>query len=175
MILGISGKKQSGKDLAYQIINSELIGKKATRRYAFADEVKRLSSKYFGYTEPEKEKYRFVLQGVGQMFRDEVDRLFWVNRVVQQIKIDVEEFSSRGVELVAVITDVRYRNEAEEIIAQGGKLLRIERPLLTTNPVDTHPSEIDLDEYHFTNIVVNDKDKKHYIRKIREVCQRELL
>jgi hypothetical protein len=45
----------------------------------------------------------------------------------------------------AVITDVRYRNEAEAVQKAGGILVRIVRPGLTST--DTHSSETELLDY----------------------------
>lgn len=174
MIIGLSGKKKSGKDFAYQIINSEMMSRTntATRRYAFADEVKRVAAEYFGYKEKDKDDLRFVLQGVGQMMREEVDKNYWVKQTIEKIHRDTEEFTNRGVELISVITDVRYRNEADMITALDGQLIRIERPI---NPdTDNHPSEVDLDDYEFKHVIVNDKDKADYIRKVK-TCLKGLL
>ena len=166
-VIGVSGRKQSGKDLAYQIINSVLVSPKvAVKRYAFADAVKQLAATYFGYpnTESEKERFRFVLQGIGQMMRDEIDRDFWVARVMEQIAQANVDFTAKGISHVAVVTDIRYTNEVIAVSAVG-TILRIERPSLPQT--DLHPSETELDNYTFENLIVNDGDKRQYINKVK--------
>lgn len=167
-VIGISGKKQSGKDLAFQIMNSVLTAPKvAVRRYAFADAVKRLASTYFGYptNEAEKERFRFVLQGIGQMMRDEVSENYWIEQVMQKIAEANVDFTARGISHIAIITDLRYQNEYDAVSAIG-TVLRIERPSLPRT--DTHPSETELDDYTFQHIILNNGDKKEYIEKVKE-------
>lgn len=170
-ILGLSGKKRSGKDTFYQILNSMLMAPKVgVRRYAFADAVKEHAQRYFNFpqnpTDDEKERLRFVLQGIGQMMREEVDKDYWVNVVLRQIEKDREEFNSRDVSHIAVITDVRYWNEAESI-SELGKVVRLVRTDFEDSS-DTHPSEVELDTYEFTDFVYNRGTKLDYINEIRK-------
>lgn len=169
-ILGLSGKKRSGKDTFYQILNSMVMAPKVgVRRYAFADEVKVYAQRYFGFptnpTDEQKEAQRFVLQGIGQMMREEVNKDYWVNVVLNQIKSEREEFNSRGVSHIAVITDLRYLNEAEAI-SELGEVVRLVRPDFEDSS-DTHPSEVELDSYSFSQVVVNSGGKMDYINNIR--------
>lgn len=167
-VIGISGRKQSGKDFAYQILNANLMSQDvAVNRYAFADEVKRFAAKYFGYpnNEEQKEQFRFVLQGIGQMFREEVDKNFWVDRVLDQIAKDNVDFTAKGVKHISIITDVRYKNEVEAVKAIG-TVVRIERPSLPRT--DNHPSEAELDHYPFEHVIFNDGSKSDYIEKVRQ-------
>lgn len=167
-LIGVSGKKRSGKDFFYQIVNARFMAPKiAMRRYAFADAVKSFAAEYFGYPEKavaeEKEKNRFILQGIGQMMREEVSRDFWVERTFNDIKRDSETFLESGINFIAVITDVRYFNEAENLRDIGGHLVRIRRD---ETVVDTHPSEISLDDYEFDSYVDNYGDKREFITNI---------
>lgn len=165
-LIGISGKKRSGKDTFYQVFNAHVMAPKvATRRYAFADAVKRFAAEYFGYEESRKEEQRFILQGVGHMLREEVSENFWVDITYNQILKDREEFQDRGVSLVSVVTDVRYPNEVESIESRGGHLVRIVRPGYEDS--DTHPSETSLDNTHFNDVIQNNGDIKEYVETVR--------
>lgn len=53
-----------------------------------------------------------------------------------------------------VVTDVRFRNEAEFIRSKGGLVVRIERP--GVGPVNDHSSDNGLLGYHFDTTIVND-------------------
>lgn len=52
-----------------------------------------------------------------------------------------------------VITDTRFFNEAQAIRARGGILIRVKHPDL--KPVNAHPSETGLDDYHFDHEIIN--------------------
>jgi hypothetical protein len=51
-----------------------------------------------------------------------------------------------------IITDVRFKNEAEAIVRRGGVLIRVNRP---SDQTDNHPSETDLDSYNFGYVLNN--------------------
>lgn len=53
-----------------------------------------------------------------------------------------------------VITDTRFKNEADEVRNLGGQLLRITRPN-NPFPQSNHQSEIELDDYNFDYYIVN--------------------
>ena len=83
-----------------------------------------------------------------QVFGTEVGRSmfgenFWVDLTLNNIK-----------EKHAVISDVRFKNEADAIKKAGGQVWRINRH--GVGPVTDHSSEIDLDDYNFDHIIDND-------------------
>jgi hypothetical protein len=106
-----------------------------------------------------------VLQGIGQMMRDEVSENYWIEQVMQKIAEANVDFTARGISHIAIITDLRYQNEYDAVSALG-TVLRIERPSLPRT--DTHPSETELDDYTFQHIILNNGDKKEYIEKVKE-------
>ena len=151
MIIGISGKKQSGKNLAAKLIKE--CSKKKVVCINFAYPIKRivamllqipleqlenhtyketrLSSK-FNYHTP-----RELMQLIGQFGRDSISQDIWINYIFDIINNDDST--------IYVITDVRYINEVERIEKAGGEVIRIERPGLICS--DSHESEHDLDNY----------------------------
>lgn len=85
---------------------------------------------------------RGLLQRYGQAVR-RFDEDFWLRQGL-----------AKALRLApAVITDVRYRNEADAVLAAGGALIRIVRPGLDTS--DTHASETELDDYPVDTTVHN--------------------
>ena len=63
------------------------------------------------------------------------------------------------------ITDVRYPNEAEMVLARGGKLVRIDRPGVTR--LD-HPSECALDDWSdWDHVIENDGTLGEFEDKVR--------
>lgn len=82
---------------------------------------------------------RRLLQQSGQAVRRR-DPKFWLSAGLAEATGALME-GAPGV----VITDVRYRNEADAVHTDGGILVRIVRPDLVST--DTHPSETELDDY----------------------------
>jgi len=152
MLIGISGKKQSGKDTSYLIVQKILQDwGYTTERYYFARHVKQFAQEYFNVSEDvsNKEDVRYIWQAIGQMFREEVDENFWIMKEYVAYLQDKE--MNRG--LVGVMTDVRYRNEAEFLKERNFPLIRLYRPDQQYD--DTHPSETDLDDFSFSHYIEN--------------------
>lgn len=84
-----------------------------------------------------------LLQRVGAERRAE-DPNYWIDKVFGQIPEYMD---------VAVISDCRYKNEAEAVKAKGGYLINVQRlnrdgsPFVSDDRPADHPSEIDLDDY----------------------------
>jgi len=166
MIIGISGKKQSGKDTSYFIVQKILQEwGYTTERYYFARFVKQFAEKYFNVSETteNKEEVRYVWQAIGQMFREEVDENFWI------MKEYVAYLQDREVNraLVGVMTDVRYRNEADFLLERKFPLIRIYRPEQTHD--DNHPSETELDDFSFSYYIRNSAGLEELEEQWRDV------
>lgn len=157
-IIGISGKKRSGKNTVGQIA-IDLLDYLVPMTYAlhntsFAEALKlRICKNYaidnIAKLESEKERWRPALQFDGQFCRDLYGNDYWVDKLWQRMR------ESKGDKHITIITDVRYPNEAEKVRAFGGTLWRVQRPGLVSN--DNHSSEIALDDYtHFNHIIYND-------------------
>lgn len=171
MLIVVSGKKRSGKDTFYHIAK-DFIKDKVVLRYAFADPVKQYAKKYFNVDETsDKEKYRFILQGIGQMFRQQVNPEYWIQTIHDQIEEDIKIHGKENV--VSIVTDCRYLNEVFWAKRNSGLVVRILRPALDSP--DTHQSEIDLDSYTFEHFVGNTGDLKKYTRSVQEWLQEHVL
>lgn len=107
MIIGISGKFCSGKDL----VADYLVKRWSFRKVGFATKLKSVCADLFGMVG----KDRSLLQQVGAAMRG-IDDLVWVHYALKQNCADER----------IVVSDVRYRNEAEYIQSIGGKLIRLE-------------------------------------------------
>lgn len=163
-LIGLVGRKRSGKDT----FASGLVERGYTR-VAFADPLRemveeidpivggtrqgsqgvtlRMALEVFGGWEgikdsPVANEARRLLQQSGQAVR-RYDPDFWLRQGLRKAR-DVVAASEPG-KGGAVITDVRYANEAAAIQGAGGILVRIVRPDLVST--DTHPSETELDGY----------------------------
>lgn len=67
------------------------------------------------------------------------------------------------------VTDVRFPNEAEAIRNRGGKMIRIIRPGI--EPVNSHFSEVALDNYDFDATVINSGSKELFQRRLDHVIK----
>ncbi|MEU4568652.1 hypothetical protein [Micromonospora sp. NPDC023956] len=153
-IVGLIGRKRVGKDT----VAARLVQTHGYRRHAFADKLRdaalaldpivvgwqgitiRLSEvvRAVGW-EVAKDKIpevRRTLQNYGVAIRA-MDEDFWVRPVLSSIAADLTT--------PAVVTDVRFPNEARAIVSAGGVLVRVVRPGLDES--DTHESETALVNY----------------------------
>ncbi len=161
MIIAFSGKKGSGKDTAAAILETQL--KESgflIRRDQFAARLKKACSIIFNtpmeYFEDENLKkqihsetrltYRQILQKVGtDLFRNQIDSKIWARAPFTKVLKEKE---------ILILTDLRFRNEAEQVKLHGGKIIRINRPGLIS---DSHISETEMDDYgSFDYVIHND-------------------
>jgi len=210
MIIGISGKARSGKDTFAEMLATEL-NKGAYPPYvmmAFANELKLRCQAAFDLTweqlwgddkEVPDERYvrvpcttltgtgempivywtaREIMQDYGAFYRT-IDSEFWVKNLFRVI--EDKEYTN------VIITDVRYINEADYILNNGGYVIRVERENKDTVHNEQHPSEVELDGYNrFDFTVVNNwtldvlkvtadetaaflKDSQKDLKKLKEI------
>jgi|SRR5215831_1535849 len=160
MILGLCGLKQSGKDT----IAAYLVKNHGFERKAFADPLKRSVAALFGlrfqdidklkmdedvqvmvtkYGEPRiSMSMRVLLQRYGtEAHRDVFGNCFWVD-----LTLPVQGFyPGRAI----VVTDVRFREEAERVKFLGGRIIYVQRDEAALVNKDQHRSE-DID---FANLI----------------------
>lgn len=106
MNIGICGKAGTGKTA----VADRLVKKYGYKRYAVADEVKRIAMRLFKM----KEKDRKLLQDIGFKMR-EIRTTVWIDFLVDQI---------RGKDKI-VVDDIRYPNEYEALKKEGFKMIRV--------------------------------------------------
>ena len=154
MIIGISGKMQSGKDTAANIIRSWDESWQVRR---FADKLKDITCMLIGCSREDLEDIKFkdepldkswgkmtprlLMQLLGtECGREVIHENIWVNALFADYK-DQSKW---------IIPDVRFPNEADAVISRGGLLLRLERD---TGRKETHKSETALDDYPFEHVI----------------------
>lgn len=116
MIFLINGKARSGKDT----IADYIVKQTGAKKLWFAKPLKDYCIKYFDLTEDEcydnkTELSRRVLQAVGKMFRDEINKNYWVNQVVNQINLYSKNINVQDRNNNFIISDCRYKNEIIEL------------------------------------------------------------
>ncbi len=168
MIIGVLGKKRSGKDTT----GDYLVASKNFVKYSFANPIKRGAMELFGFTEDQvfgdaKDEIdptwgitpRLVLQMMGtEVFQYDMPkyipelqvfgRSFWVKRF--------EQWYNQNKDLDVVICDVRFQHEVDAILKMGGTILSVQRPNLSTG--DEHASEKEMDSIvGITTEIINDR------------------
>lgn len=163
-LVGLVGRKRSGKDTFARGLANQ-----GFTRVAFADPLRdalaetnpivgnigrssmpsRLAAAlatYGGWEGLKESPYADEVRGLLQRYGQAIRRLepdFWLRQAMAK----AQRYEN------AVITDVRYRNEAEAVQMAGDILIRIVRPGLDTS--DTHASETELDDYQVDFVVRN--------------------
>ena len=178
MIIGLCGKKQSGKSTvakylleagfqelswAYplkEIVGRQLFGLNDDQLYG-SEAAKEAVIPDWGYSP------RQILQLVGtECFRKVIRDDFWV--VLGRRKL--QGYAAAGMNVV--ISDCRFPNEMEAIKSVGGSTVRIVREGQVS--VDTHPSENSLNDYvaDYT-ITAKSGDINSLHQKIKNIVARE--
>lgn len=121
-IIGLCGKMGSGKDAV-----AALLAMRGYERFAFADALRHeveeaiISKQIEGnlrevWAKPTTPAMREILQNFGMKRREQIPD-YWVRKVARMVKSAP----------LAVLSDVRFPDEAEMVRAMGGELWRIER------------------------------------------------
>ena len=106
MNIGICGKAGTGKT----VVADHLVKRYGYKRYAIADEVKRIAVRLFKM----EKKDRKLLQDIGFKMR-KIRPTVWIDFFVDQIK---------GKDRI-VVDDIRYPNEYEALKGEGFKIIRV--------------------------------------------------
>ena len=157
MIIGLSGKKQSGKSTVTNFLTRRgfmEVSWAAPLKKKIGMELLGLTHEQVYGTEEDKEAVddfwgrspRELLQIIGtECFRNLVHPDFWVKLGVKEIR--AQTFLKRNV----VVSDCRFPNEIEAVKKLGGSSVRIIRE--GQSSTDRHPSETALDRYDFDYII----------------------
>lgn len=159
MIIGLTGKKQHGKDTTGQY----LVENHGFVRVAFADKVYEMAAAIdpliaseiylseavsaFGkeYVKQNFPEYRRFLQRLGtEGVRETLGDSTWIDAALTNLDPDCNY----------VITDVRFLNEAAAIRDRGGVIWRVTRPDLPDDG-DTHASEVELEQIVAERVITN--------------------
>jgi hypothetical protein len=122
VIVALAGRAGTGKTTI-----SHYLGQKyGFVRLAFADPLKRLAQRYFGFSpgeigERKTPAGRRTLQGIGMMFREQVAPDYWVRQMTPRLDALVAEGHK------IIIDDCRFPNEKQLTESRGGAVWRVVR------------------------------------------------
>ena len=155
-IVGISGKKRSGKDTAAEILTENY----GFESYSLADPMKEAARAIFMFGDEQlygdrKEKVdefwdlspREVLQNFGtDLFREKFGEEVWLDSMERRLSFYLPE--------KVVIPDIRFPNEADWVKNMGGEVVRIDASERLESD-DDHASETALDDYDGFDYVID--------------------
>lgn len=178
-LIGLSGKKQSGKDTIYRVardIFTELDPKVRVGRVAFGDALKAEVSEITGFRtdfiEDNKERFRSLLQVWGTEFRREFHGYdYWIQKMGDILTSSAPHYD------IIFITDVRFKNEAEYITEMDGEVIRVIRRAPETYQSlqdmpypDAHSTENDMDNYlDYRYTINNDKNPDDLVKAVKDM------
>jgi hypothetical protein len=179
LLIGLSGKAGSGKST----VGDYLAGAHGYEQLAFAGALKEVVGLAFGFSEEQlygrrKEAVdprwgvsaRWCMQWLGT----EVLRAKWPDIWIHHLRQDILDFLSINGQHPIVVTDVRFRDEAEALKGMGAVLVRIRRsagePPAGATGIPGHVSESDLDGWEGWDYVIQNngtlQDLADYIEVI---------
>ena len=187
-MIGFLGKKHMGKDTAADYY----VNQGYTKR-AFAYPLKRGVQEWFGFTDEQlftdkKEDIdknwgispRRVYQTIGtEVVRDlfpsllfpDIGNNFWIRSADIWCKKNKDEHNG-----LVVWSDVRYQNEVDYILNNGGKVYKIVRSEVEKECIDGHKSEKSIDEIkNYTCVIRNDGSVDDLYDKLKLLGNNKLI
>lgn len=108
---------------------------------------------------------RFMMQTIGAYMRS-VNPDIWANAIFNEIAKETKKDDKK----VFIITDLRYPNEANFVLREGGWTVKIDTPNLEIDY--TQESECALLGYNdFTKVIKNDKTLYHLRKEAETICK----
>lgn len=161
IIIGISGKKKTGKSAIAEYIKTLYPNRVVEIAFAdsLKDEVCQACNVTLDYLNTNKDNFRHILQGWGTDFRRKLcGDDYW-------IKAYLEKCLNSGFNrhTIIVTPDVRFQNEAMTILKCKGILWRVER--LECDIDDQHPSETALDHWTKWDAIIHNNDSLEALKQ----------
>jgi hypothetical protein len=168
MIIGVIGKKYHGKDTCadYIVNNYDFIKK------AYADPIKRICKNELKFTDEQlygnkKEDIdprwgfspREAMQKIGTQGFRELREDIWVKIMEMNFELNKN----------IVISDVRFKNEADLVKKYNGILIKIKR--LNMNDIDNHESEKYINDIIYDYEIINDADLNSIYNKLDDIMK----
>lgn len=186
VLIGLIGYAGSGKDYAADLIE-DMVATDNVGKYKFADPLKSFCRKVFNWTEDHTDGDlkevpddngvipRIAMQKLGAEWGRELNKDVWVEYTLNKIWRDVNAWEVernktgwRGSKVdLALVTDVRFTNEAIAIKRMGGYLI-----FLASGGSNTafreHSSERSVDDtLQYADIVVDNRERNKEMLQIQ--------
>lgn len=180
MLIGILGRKGAGKDTIADYLSDQ----HNFNKLILAEPLKDACKILFNFNDEQlygnlKETIdpnwgvspRVVLQYLGtDIFRKDISKIipningnFWVNLMTSKYK----QLQNENSNIRVVISDVRFKNEIDEIHKLNGIIIKVIRPNLDNN--DCHESEKLIDNLKGDYEIINDKNLDELYEKVKSI------
>lgn len=180
MIIGVLGRKGSGKDTVADYVVTKFKFEKMTFAkplkdackilFNFTDEqlygdLKEVNDARWGVSPRQVLQYLgtdVIRKGMKQLIPDIQDN-FWVNllRIKYLEKIQFDPNTK------VIVSDVRFQNEIDMVHQMGGIVIKLIRPL--NSNIDVHESEKNIDNLNGEFNIINDGTLEELYKKIDEI------
>lgn len=170
----ISAKAQHGKDTAAKLIK-ETLEQKGQRVLIihYADLLKFICVKFFGWNEVKDEAGRTLLQYIGTDVVGTKNPAYWAEFIASILGMFPTTWD------YVLIPDCRYPIEIETMKKQFETIvLRVERPGFDnglTEVQKNHASEVKMDDYKFDTVLLNDGSLEDFKVKVDTFVDNYLL
>lgn len=170
----ISAKARHGKDTAAAMMAEYLESKgKRVLITHYADLLKFICAKYFGWNGDKDEAGRTLLQRIGTDVIGAKQPEYWAKFIVDILKFFEDEWD------YVLIPDCRYPIEVSTMEDNFDTVvLRVERPGFESNLTEEqkkHASEVMMDDYPFDALLYNDSDLATFKDKVEWFANNYLL
>ena len=173
-IIGLVGKKGSGKTTLANDIYSYCRKNSLCYKFSFSSILKSMILKakiceedelYFNKTTFS----RGMLQKIGtNIIREQIDKDFFCKKMIKEL-MEISKINPTDKNIIIVIDDVRFQNEAELIGNIGGILIKVIRPDL--NEEDIHESETEMDQIEDSVTIFNDSTLENLTLAAKGIAQ----
>lgn len=186
MIIGVSGYARSGKDTLAQ----HLVKHYGFKQVSFADILREavfLLNPIVGYRTETLGDYEERLSITAVRVQDVINKFGWggyketkfgdeIRALLQRLGTEVgRQLLGEDIWVTAafklmnsdenyVLPDCRFPNEARTVKEFGGTVLRVNRPGF--GPVNSHASEVGLDDWEFDAVITNDGTQEEFAAKV---------
>lgn len=186
LIIGLSGKKESGKNSVFFMLKVLLDAENEgyVDKVSFADKLKSIA-KSLGWNGVKDDKGRRLLQLLGtEVLRECIDYEYHVKRTAETLekmkvrKEGVCQICERPLvpPRVIVISDVRFLNEIDFLRKVGGEVWRVRRPdheaQQTIDKSAQHASETVLDGYNDWDQILVANNYEELLQEVKKQVER---
>ena len=173
-LIGIYGKKGSGKDTVGEMLKASL----DWQQIAVADPIKEAAKVIFllsdeqvygdiAVKETPDDRWgmtpRHILQKLGTEVGRQIEPNVWTANL--RFRIEQGGFPTNGF----VVTDIRLLDEADLIREMGGIVIRVDRPNAGSGRFEEHRTEVEQDEIRPDYVILNDGSLEALLWKVTEM------
>lgn len=158
-IIGIMGLAGSGKDTLADLLITQL---PLAKKFNLADPLKGICRE-MGWDGNKDEKGRKLLQQVGVLARECIGEDVWLKKA--RSAADTAHMLGRQ---FFIVPDIRFHNEKDWILQQGGMLLLIVRPGI--QPMGHVSEQLPLED-HSCPFILNDGTLEDLLGKAKQVAE----